>query len=215
MNVADTTRIVCALVLASGIATAPLAGRVELGLLALALLVTYALERPGSRWLASRVGPLVLGIVALLVPLWLTGDVARANRLALRAFAAAWCATLILSQLTLPRLAPALRALGVPLALRSAIHTLVWQLEHVAEEGRRLILARELRQARRFGPEVLSELLVRTAARAERVDLALRLRGVHDPSARSRYAYGALDVATLAACLGLGVALHWLGRSAP
>jgi energy-coupling factor transporter transmembrane protein EcfT len=75
-----------------------------------------------------------------------------------------------------------------------------------------LILARQLRGARRFGPEVLAQLLVRTTERAERVDLAMRLRGA---SGTEQSGFDLGGVALLLGALFVAVALHLLGRSGP
>ena len=104
----------------------------------------------------------------------------------------------------------ALRSLGAPRLLAATIHTMLWQAEHVGDEGRRLLLARRLRGCReRFGPDLLAQLLVRTTARAERVDLAMRLRGA-DGAPPPRPRLGLVDLAVAALSLAAGAALHLL-----
>ncbi|MCC6901140.1 MAG: hypothetical protein IT377_19360 [Polyangiaceae bacterium] len=207
MSVTPSARVACLLVLATGIATAPLASapsRVALAVLLVALALS---TRPRIGWLARRLGPALLALGALLVPLAIA-DPDRALLVALRAVGAAFAASCLASTLSLGELGPALRGLGVPRSLSGAVHALLWQLEHVASEGRRLVLARRLRGATRFGPEVLAQLLVRTSARAERVDLAMRLRGADGAPAGPRL--GASGVLSALAALTVVTALHWL-----
>lgn len=200
----------CLVVLAAGIATAPLGSLASRGLLAALVLAVLGLARPRPRWLARRLGPPLVGLAALLLPLVLVSSAERSAEIVARAVGAAVVAAAVASTLALAELGPALAALGVPRALSSAVHALLWQLEHVGAEGRRLILARQLRGARRFGPEVLAQLLFRTAARAERVDLAMRLRGASAPAAGR---ISRRDLPALCAALAAAVALHLVDGS--
>lgn len=201
-------RIASALVLASAIATMPNARErhAALAVAALAALL-FALGRPRVGWLLRRALPALLFTAALLVPFLLAGQRERAHEIALRATAAVSVVLLVASTLSLAELPTALFSLGVPRSLAGTVHALLWQLEHVGDQGRRLLLARRLRGARgAFGPEMLSALLWRTADRAERVELAMALRHA-DPLGRRR-PLGASDFAAIVLCLAFGIALH-------
>lgn len=211
MTPRPAARLACLVVLAAGIATAPLGSGQSRALLAALLLLVLLVTRPKPRWLFLRLGPALLGLAALLVPLLLSGSAAQAPEILGRALGAACVATCIGSTIPLADLGPALATLGVPRVVASTVHTLLWQVEHVGSEGRRLILARQLRGARRFGPEVLAQLLVRTTERAERVDLAMRLRGA---SRAERGRFGVDGAALLLGALLVAVALHLLDRGA-
>jgi energy-coupling factor transporter transmembrane protein EcfT len=206
--VTPPARIACLVVVVAGIATAPLeraSSRVLLGVwLAVVLLVT----RPAPRWLLTRGGPALLGVAALLVPFALTAAPERVALLAARALGAASAALSIGSTVALHEVGPALGRLGFPRALAGTVRALLWQVGHVGMEGRRLLLARALRGERGFGPEVLAQLLVRTTARAERVDLAMRLRGADLSTSAERARFGAVGLAALLISAAASVALH-------
>jgi energy-coupling factor transporter transmembrane protein EcfT len=90
---------------------------------------------------------------------------------------------------------------------------MLWQVGHIGTEGRRLVLARRLRGARgAIGPEILAELLVRTTARAARVDLAMQLRGAHSEAAARQAPLAARDALATGIALALGIGLHLLAR---
>lgn len=212
MTPGPAARLAGLIVLAAGIATATLASTTSRALLVAILAGVLLVTRPSPRWLALRLAPVLLGLGALLVPLLVGGGGARAPEILARALGAALVAISIASTIPLAELGSALATLGVPRSLASTVHTLLWQLEHVGGLGRRLILARQLRGARRFGPEVLAQLLVRTTGRAERVDLAMRLRGALGAE-RARFGLDGLVVTALA--LALALALHvsdWSAR---
>lgn len=207
MSLTPSARVACLLVIVAGIGTAPLDSGRSRAALAAVLLGIALVTRPRLGWLARRLGPALVALGALLVPLFIA-DAERGLSMALRAGSAAFAGSCIASTLSLTELGPGLAGVGVPRALASVVHTLLWQLEHVGSEGRRLILARRLRGARRFGPEVLSQLLLRTAARAERVDLAMRLRGADGAPVGPRF--GTAGVVSSLAALAAVAALHWL-----
>ncbi len=177
------------------------------------LIATFALTRPdfGLLW---RRGLLAIGAVAaLMVPWVVTGDIEHALEVGARASAATLIALAFASTLPLRELSPALRALGVPAVFASTISTMLWQLSNVAAEGRRLVLARKLRGVRGVvGPEILAELFLRSTARAERVELAMSLRGAHSASTNRRTGLGAEDVLGALACGAVSVGLHLLAR---
>jgi energy-coupling factor transporter transmembrane protein EcfT len=168
------------------------------------------LARPRARWLARRAAAASMAVAAIVVPFVLAGQTERAAEFAFRAATAVALALTFAATISLADLPRALATLRVPRALSGAVHALLWQLEHVGDEGQRLLLARRLRGARgAFGPEVLSSLLARTAIRAERVDVALALRGVRAPE--SRDGLRRTDWVATVAVLAFAVALH-VGR---
>lgn len=200
-------RIATSLLLVAGVATAPeRAWPAALALAALCLVLT----RPRPAWFLKRALLGLLPLLAMTAALALD-DTARALAVGARALAALVIALSMAGTLDLASLPGALRALGAPRALSATIHAMLWQLEHIADEGRLLVLARRLRgDARSAGPEVLAQLLIRTAARAERVDLAMRLRGADGlPPPRQRLR--ARDGAAIALGAGTVVALHVFG----
>jgi energy-coupling factor transporter transmembrane protein EcfT len=164
------------------------------------------LSRPRMRTLTTRSGVAAGAIVAAVLPFVITGNVERAALLAARAAAAVTVAIAVGSTLKQNDLAPALAALGVPGALTRVVATMARQLGSVTDQGRRLVLARNLRGSHgsAVGVEVIATLLLRTAARAERVDLAERLRGGPPPARRARLRLS--DAPFLVGCVALAVA---------
>jgi energy-coupling factor transporter transmembrane protein EcfT len=173
------------------------------------LVVVLGLTRPDPRVLARRALFALGAIVALCIPFAIAGDWARAIELGARASAATLIALAFASTWKLDELPAALRALGLPLDFVSTVHAMLWQVGHIGSEGRRLVLARRLRGARGVvGPEILAELLVRTTARAERVDLAMQLRGTHSQLAAGRSSANWRDWLGIGCALMLGIGLH-------
>jgi energy-coupling factor transporter transmembrane protein EcfT len=192
--------------LTASLATAP--PRLWPVCLALAALVGLA-TRPRWAWLWRRSLVALPALGALTAALALA-DPPRALAVGARAVAALVVALSVASRIELASLPGALRVLGAPRELAATVHAMLWQIEHVADEGRRLLLARQLRGAERVGPEVLAQLLIRTGARAERVDLAMRLRGADGPPDPRAHLCVA-DVLVALGCLALGVGLHLFG----
>lgn len=118
-------------------------------------------------------------LAALLLPLAAGGAAERAGLTAGRALAALTCAMSMFSLVHERELSGALRGLGLPAALGAVLSAMLRQASQVRREGRRLVLARRLRGASGgwVSARVLAALLDRTRQRADRVDLALRLRG--------------------------------------
>jgi energy-coupling factor transporter transmembrane protein EcfT len=200
--------------LVAGVATVnPGSPAIRIAVPALALFV-LSLTRPDRRVLARRTLVAFGAILAVCLPFVLVGDFVRALELGGRAAAATLIALAFAATLPLEELPGALRALGLPADFASTVHGMLWQLGNIRAEGRRLVLARKLRGARGVvGPEILAELLVRTTARAERVDLAMQLRGAHSALAARRVGLGARDFVGIAIALAVGIGLHVLARA--
>lgn len=163
--------------------TAGLATGIALGLGALAGLGTR------STSLRRLLLPSLMGLCAVVLPWLLAGDLDRAARLGARALGVLGMALGLSGVHRAAELPPALRSLGAPAALAGVVATMLAQAEVAKDEGRRLVLARQLRGAVATAAraEVLSAWFARTVGRAERVDVARRLRG-YDPSLAVRSA---------------------------
>jgi len=203
-------RLLAGAVLVAAIATTPVGSLPALSISLLLLVATLLAARPRLRPFARRALPALLVIAALVVPLVITGRTAEALAMGARATLAVGVALSVAASLGLDELPGALSALGVPAALAAVVETMLRQLGSVQDEGRRIVLARKLRGARGFGvgPEVLSALLVRTSARAERAELAMRLRGYNPVLARERARLGRRDLLLLGLTIALAILLH-------
>jgi energy-coupling factor transporter transmembrane protein EcfT len=201
-------RLLATLVVVGGVATAPLPERrTALVLAAVVAAAALGWARPRLAWLWRRALAASLAVTALTIPFVLAGRPDRAAEVGVRAGLALTITLASASRLELRELPVALVSLRVPRELASTLHALLWQLEHVADEGRRLLLARRLRGATGvIGPEVLSALFARTTLRAERVELAVALRG-SDPLGERR-ALSRLDLGITAVACVLAWALH-------
>ena len=203
-------RVLTGALLVAAIATTPVGSTRALAISAFLVLATLVASQPRLGVLARRALPAALLIAALVLPLVLSGQTAQALGLGARAALAVTVALAVFASVTLEELPGALRALAVPRALCAVVETMLRQLGSVEDEGRRIVLARKLRGARGWGvgPEVLSALLVRTSARAERVELAMRLRGYSPDAARQQARLGWRDAPLLAAVVLAALALH-------
>jgi energy-coupling factor transporter transmembrane protein EcfT len=203
------------LLLVASSATAPLAAPALAAAFATALVVLLAAQPPASRFLRPLAGAL-LAIAALLVPLVLAGRGADAAWLAARSLATAVIALGCASSLSLAELGGALAALGLPAALASVIVTMLRQLAAVHAQAKNLLLARKLRGAAgiELGGEMLATLFARTAERAERAELAARLRGHELLSARRRAGFTLRDVPLVLVALVVAAAPHVVGAVA-
>lgn len=203
-------RLLAGVLLVAAIATAPLGSLVALSMSAALLVAVLLAAQPHPRLLVRRALPALLVIAALVVPLVLAGQATQALMMGTRATLALGVALAVAASLRLDELPGALSALRVPAALASVVETMLRQLQSVQDEGRRIVLARRLRGARGFGvgPEVLSALLVRTSARAERAELAMRLRGYSPEAAREQARIGGRDLPLLGLVVALAVLLH-------
>ena len=207
-------RLLCCVVLVAGTATAPVAMRATLWMSALIAIAVVVLARPTWRTWWRRALPALLMIGALLVPLAVV-RVPDAAAIAVRATIVVVIALGFAATLRLEQLAPALRGVGLPASLAGVIETMLRQLSVVRDEGRRLALARRLRGARgrTWGAETVSALLVRTITRAERTELAMRLRGGADAvrlsHARLRLHDAPAVLVSAVAATAMHVGGHW------
>lgn len=176
-----------------------------------AALGALALARPPLGWFVKRWVPGCVLIAVLCVPLFWVGERERAFGLLARAMLALTVAVCAASSVREEELAPALRTLGLPAGLTLIVQTMLRQLSRVKDAARSLILARKLRGARgpAVGARMLSALLIRTADRAERVGLALELRGGPLPSARTRFCFSAGDATFLSAAGCAALLIAW------
>jgi cobalt/nickel transport system permease protein len=206
-------RLVCALVIVTALATLPLA--VPAGLLG-ALVVVIALlgsVRPHWGVLGKRLLPALLMIAALVTPLLLSGSGARAAAVFARATLAVLAALAFAETLRPEELGAALRALRFPPALAEVVTTLLRQLEALGGEARSIGLARRLRGAHgpAFSADAVATLLIRAHDRAERAQLAQRLRGFGAETASQKARLRRSDGALLALS---GLAAAFLHASA-
>ena len=171
-------RLVGAVLLAMGLATAPLTEPAALFAALAVVAAVLAIARPRISTLLSRGLLALFAIVALALPIALS-DPMRGASIAIRATLATTAVLAITSSIPFARLGPALAALGLPRGFSAVVTTLLRQLGSLGSEARRLQLARTLRGAsgRALSGELVAALLTRSAARAERAELAMRLRG--------------------------------------
>ena len=206
-------RVLGAIILTTAIATLPTVNqRVALALLACVIAATLA-ARPNLKRLSLRLSIALMVIGMLVLPFLLSGQLERAARLSLRALGAATVALAFTSDLLGAELARALGALRAPAALVEVLEGLTLQLDSLKTTCGRLLLARKLRGARglRGSASVLPELLVRSAERAERVDLARRLRGYH--YVRPERSFARQDIWPLSIAFASATLLHVLART--
>jgi energy-coupling factor transporter transmembrane protein EcfT len=199
-------RLFSAIVLAAAMATAPLSTS---ALAFSALVATLAAISLESRRTRLALVPAAFVIAGSLVPVAVSSGLEHAGRVAIRALAAAMTAIAVAGTIPTHELAPALTALGIPSAVATVIGSALRQASVLVEEGRRLLLARQLRGSagHREGATILGVLLSRAAARAERIELAARLRGCSPAHAtrRARLAWADAPAVVLACTLGLSI----------
>jgi len=200
-------RLLLLLVVVTSIATLPLASRSALVMAALAAAACVGLGRPSPRRLLFGVLSVVAMSSAVAAPALMHGQWLDAGRYVGRAAMAAVAALSLSASIGAAELGPALRTIGVPRGLASVIETMLRQVQAVQLEGSRILLARRLRGGGNVAPDVLSMLLVRTIDRAERVELAARLRGYH-PGAGGGQGLARRDVPVLLVAVGIAVAIH-------
>jgi len=203
-------RLLAGVVLVTACATAPL----EAPALAMAVviaLLSVILARPSTAAFARTFAAGLLALAALLLPLLLGGQGAAAARLGARSSLTLIVGLAFASTFSVSELAGALSALGIPRALCGVISSMLRQLGAVRKQGRSLLLARKLRGAQgiELGAEVLASLFVRTAERAERAELAARLRGSELGNARQGAGVKVSDLPLLICVGALALCLHF------
>lgn len=201
--------VIWALALASAPPRAP-----QLGV---AALVAVVLAWDVRDWLGAwlrRLGAALLVIAAVLAPSALVDGEAALLRLA-RAGLLTAAIVALTAPVTATELAAALRSLRLPPVLVGVVETMLRQSAVLGAEARTLTLARRLRGASGFGvgPQLLVELFDRSVARAERADLAARLRGYAPGAMLQPATFRRRDWVLLVASLALGAVLHTLHRS--
>jgi energy-coupling factor transporter transmembrane protein EcfT len=205
----SAARVLCSVIIVVGVALVPAELR---GALAAALVVALALlvTRPRVRWLLLRFLPALLAIAALVLPLVLAGRAADASFVAIRASLATVAALAFASTIATGELGAALLALGVPLAVSATVETMLRQLSTLQSEGRRIAFALRLRGARgvTLTTHVCAALLVRSATRAERIELAMRLRGYDMRRAAHAARLRSTDAPALTLAAAAATALH-------
>lgn len=177
---------------------------------ALASLVVLLTLRPPAKALARRALLALPVLVAFVGPLLATGETERGLALSARALAALTTTLAFAATMRTTELPQALSALRLPPTLVELLGSMLRQASAVSSQARRVVLARRLRgaQGHQVSAEVLSSLLVKTAERAERVDLAMRLRGGGFAGGASRRALPARDLPGLMACAATSIAIH-------
>ncbi len=182
--------------------------------LAISALGSIWLNRPSLADLARRGALAAPLLLALLLPFALAGGYGRALTLGMRSLASVLSLLAFTTALRAHELAAALRALGLPSALCQLVATLLRQLGAVRAQGQRILLARRLRGGRRtwwLSADVMASLLAKTAQRADRAQLAARLRGAPD-EASQRARLAPPDATYLALSLLIALAAQ-LGRT--
>lgn len=203
-------RVLCSIIVVGAVALTP-AHRAAAAAAAVLVALTLLVTMPDARQLLRRALPALLAIGALVLPLLLSGRLHDAGAIAARASLATVAALAFASTIAPGELGAALLALGVPALLGATIEAMLRQLSTLESEGRRIAFALRLRGARgsTLTTHVCAALLVRSAARAERVDLAMRLRGydVRHAARSSRLRAGDLPALGLVAAAATALQL--------
>lgn len=200
-------RVVAATALAVGLGSTALA---PAPLAAAALVAAVSLIAGSRRLLREAGAPALLVVGVSVVPVAFAGAPDRAGLLFLRAGTVLGATLPVLGGMADGALAPGLAALGVPEPLAAIVGGAVRSARLLGDEGRRLRLARQLRGPRGLldGATLASALLGRAAARAERVELALALRGPGPAFRVEREALRPADARLVAlSLLGVGLTL--------
>ncbi len=163
---------------------------------------------PARRW-QRRLAVALIGSGAMLAPFALGGGWSGVAPVLLRSSSA--IVTAVATSLTLAGedLGSAFATLRAPRALTTVIVHTVGQLGALVDEGQRLALARKLRGASGTGAnlELLSTLLIQSAARGQRRALAVELRGA-PPGTRVDSFGGFRSLAFVGICALMGIGVH-------
>jgi energy-coupling factor transporter transmembrane protein EcfT len=207
-------RLLGAVALVSAVATAPLGSAPALAVSSAVALGAIAVCRPSLKTFFARALPALGAIAALLVPLLWAGRASDAGSIAARSVLALATALAFAAALGPGELAAGMRALRAPVALTMVVATLLHKLALARDEARRIGLARRLRGARgpTLGADAFVSLLVGTARRAERAELALSLRGHSLEEAAWRARLRPADATVLLAVSFAAISVHLAGR---
>lgn len=207
-------RLLAATVLVAAVATAP-PGNAALGtalVIAIAAAAHFGVER-------TRRGlvPALLVIGASLAPVAFASGAEHAARLCARSLAATATAIAVAGSVPPHELAAGFAALGLPPAVAAVLGSALRQTTVLGDEARRLLLARRLRghSGYRAGATLLGALLGRAADRAERIDLAAKLRGCSPSHAVARARLSRADAGPVAIAAVLAIGVHAAGRLLP
>ncbi len=203
-------RVLGCTVLVTGISTAPLRSRDALVASACATLVVLLITRAAPLELLKRSLVAVPVLAALVLPVLLAGHARHAFELGFRAMLALITALSFAATLSIIDLPSALSSLGLPRPLARMLGTMLRQAGAVQAQGQRILLARKLRGAKggAMSAEVLASLLTSTAERAERVELAMRLRGADLATPKAGQGLGPRDLPLLLASSCAAIAIH-------
>lgn len=168
-----------AMVAVLGIATVPLdLASSRYTVLGTTLIALCVLHPPPRRLIRRSLLALPM-LAGLLLPLALTGAQERAVHLAVRAICSLLTVLSFTCRLDTLELPQAFAHLGLPSPLITILTNVVRQAAAIREQGQRIVLARKLRGANGnvVSAEILASLLTSTARRADRIELAMKLRG--------------------------------------
>lgn len=213
IHIAPSGRLLCAVLLVAGFATAPPVWRsLEIsGLISTILVVTSG----RSRRALAVVFPVALMTSVAVLPLAVNDGASLAARIAVRAVISSAAAVAVLGGTRLGEFHGALIAMGAPRALAATVESSLRQLSELKEQGRRLVLARRLRGPvhARDGALLLGAWFARTADRAARVELSMALRGYSPERALHASRLGRADVIAAFSCVLAGLAAHAAGHA--
>ena len=211
----SAARVLAARVLVIAVAPAPLSPSALLVASAATAIVVLATR---SRARVAQVLPAGLGMIAAtLLPTALHRGLLPATLVGGRAGLSLTIAVAGFATVPAAELAPALRALGVPVTVSAVVASALVQAKLLATEGRRLSLARQLRGRHGYGDAatLLGTLFTRAARRAQRTALAAELRGYDPATALLRARFARSDAPLLGVAGLLAGAVHVAGRLGP
>lgn len=209
-QIGGATRLVSALVLTTSLATLPRVGGWAGPFIAVSLLLAGLVLRPNLSRLARRFAIVVPMIAIFAAPFLLAAQFEAAARLAFRALSAALTVLIFTAGMSPAELTRTLASLRVPASLVDVVDGLLLELDGLLGVARRIVLAQRLRGAKglRIFTRLVPELLVQSAERAERVDLARRLRGYG--VRRQPLSLTPADLACFILVLSFAGAVHYL-----
>lgn len=207
-------RTLCSALLVVAVGTRPHSPASQLAALAVTA-GALALTRPNPRLLLRHALIPLTMIAGLIAPLLLAGDLRRALQVGERATLAVTIALAFSQALSLAEIPGALRSLGAPAPFAAVLATMSRQISTLTERGRRIVLARRLRGARGLSAsgDAVAALLHVSTLRAERIELAMQLRGYDPAAAAGRCRLRWTDAPVLGSALGCALLCHlapWL-----